>query len=86
MKRFGFFRRKTSGKVARERLRQLLLNDRMNLSAELAEKIHKDLLRTISKYLEIEEKGSSVQFENKADTGQTFIKVVIPVKSMKQRR
>lgn len=86
MKKFGFFRRKTSGKVARERLKQLLLKDRMNLSAELAERIHKDLIRCISKYLEIDEKETMVQFDNKTDTHQAFIKVVIPVKSMKQRR
>ncbi len=86
MKRFGFFRQKTSGKVARERLRQLLLNDRMNISADLAEKIHKDLMRCISKYLEIDEKGSNIQFDTKTDTQQAFIKVTIPVKSMKQRR
>ncbi|MBQ8663339.1 MAG: cell division topological specificity factor MinE [Eubacterium sp.] len=86
MKRFGFFRRKTSGKVATERLRQLLLNDRMNLSTELTERIHKDLVRCISKYLEIDETGTSVQFETKTDTQQVYIKVLIPVKSMKQRR
>ena len=86
MKRLRFFRRKSSGNVARERLKQLLLNDRMNLSADLAEKIHKDLIRCISKYLEIEEKGASVQFERNKDTQEAFIKVVLPVKSMKQRR
>lgn len=86
MKKFRFFKRKTSGNVARERLKQLLLNDRMNLSADLAERIHKDLSRSISKYLEIDEKMISIKFDKNPDSDETFIRAVIPVISMKQRR
>ena len=86
MRKFRFFKRKTSGNVARERLKQLLLNDRMSLSADLAEKIHKDLARCISKYLEIDENTISVKFEKNPETDEACIKAVIPVISMKQRR
>ena len=86
MKKFRFFKRKTSGNVARERLKQLLLNDRMSLSADLAEKIHKDLIRCISKYLEIDENKVSVRFDKDSETEEAYITAVIPVISMKQRR
>lgn len=86
MKRFKFFKRKSSSTVARERLKQLLMNDRMNLSADLAEKIHRDIIKSISKYLEIEEQGVNIKFEKNNESQETFIKVIIPVKSMKQQR
>lgn len=86
MKKFKFFKRKTSGNIARERLKQLLLNDRMNLSTDLTERIHKDLTRCISRYLEIDEKMITVDFEKDSRTEQTFIKASIPVISLKQRR
>lgn len=86
MKRFHFFKRKTSGKIARERLKQLLLHDRLSLSTDLSEKIQKDLSRTISRYLEINEHKISVEFEKNPDTKEVFIHAVIPVITARQRR
>ena len=54
MKKRTFFKRKTSGTLARERLRMLLMTDRISLSADLTEKIEKDIYQSISRYLEIE--------------------------------
>lgn len=86
MKKLRFFKRKTSGNVARERLKQLLLNDRMNVSADLAEKIHRDLIRSVSKYLEIDEKKVSVVFEKCEKSQEATITAVIPVVSMKKQK
>lgn len=86
MKIFNVFKRKTSGTVARERLKQLLLTDRMNLSTDVAERIHKDISKCLSKYLDIDEKKISVQFEKDQSSKETFIKINVPVISMKMRR
>lgn len=86
MKRFQLFKRKNSGNVARERLKQLLFHDRMSLSVDLSEKIHKDLIRCVSKYVEIDEKAVSISFEKNKDTQDFVIRAILPVKTMKQRR
>lgn len=86
MKRFQLFKRKNSGNVARERLKQLLFHDRMSLSVDLSEKIHKDLIRCVSKYVEIDEKAVSIKFEKNKDTQDFVIRAILPVKTMKQRR
>lgn len=86
MKRFQLFKRKNSGNVARERLKQLLFHDRMSLSVDLSEKIHKDLIRCVSKYVEIDEKAVSINFEKNKDTQDFVIRAILPVKTMKQRR
>ena len=89
MKKFVFFKRKTSGSIARERLKILLLSDRMNFSSDITEKIQRDLARCISKYLDIDEKGMQIQFEapgKSRGADVSCIKAIIPVRSMKQRR
>lgn len=89
MKKFVFFKRKTSGSIARERLKILLLSDRMNFSSDITEKIQRDLVRCISKYLDIDEKGMHIQFEapgKNQSADNSCIKATIPVRSMKQRR
>lgn len=90
MKRFSLFKRKTSGNVARERLKILLLADRMNFSADITERIQKDLIRSVSRYLDIDEKGIQIIYEapqkNSKGADISLIRAVIPVRSMKQRR
>ncbi|MCU6761227.1 Cell division topological specificity factor [uncultured Roseburia sp.] len=89
MKKFLFFKRKTSGNIARERLKILLVADRMNFSSDLTERIQRDLIRCMSKYLELDEKGVHIQFEqpNKdKGSGTSYINAKIPVISMKQIR
>ena len=90
MKKGTFFKRKTSGTFARERLRMLLMTDRISLSADLTEKIEKDIYRSLSRYLEIEESGGIVQFEKSRNNlhGRdiTYICARIPVRNMNRRR
>ena len=43
----------TSVSVAKERLKSLLVSDRVNCTPDTFEKIHSDLYKTISKYMEI---------------------------------
>lgn len=90
MKKRTFFKRKTSGTLARERLRMLLMTDRISLSADLTEKIEKDIYRSLSRYLEIDEAGGIVQFEknrnNLSSRDITYICARIPVRNMNRKR
>ena len=44
-----FFRRKTSCQVAKDRLKILLISDRLNCSPEMMEMIKRDIAKVISK-------------------------------------
>ncbi|MBO4514139.1 MAG: cell division topological specificity factor MinE, partial [Lachnospiraceae bacterium] len=46
-----FFRRKSSCQVAKDRLKILLITDRVNCSPEMVELIKKDITKVISKYV-----------------------------------
>ena len=50
----------SSKQVAKERLRLVLVHDRVNVSPNLLEALKEDLLEVISKYMEINDKGSPV--------------------------
>lgn len=89
MKKRAFFKRKTSGNLARERLKMLLMTDRISLSTEVTERIEKDVIRCLSKYLDIDEQGADIQFEKpdyQKGIDVTYICARIPVRSMKRRR
>ncbi len=49
-----FFRRKSSCRIAKDRLRILLISDRVNCSPEMMELIKKDIAGVISKYMKID--------------------------------
>ena len=46
-------KRNDSVTVAKDRLRSLLVSDRVNCTPDTFEKIHAELLQTLSKYVEI---------------------------------
>ncbi len=54
MKRLTVFRKKTSGTVARDRLKILLISDRINCSPEVMERVKMDLVRSISRYMSVD--------------------------------
>lgn len=52
---FKIFSSKTSSKdVAKERLKLILIHDRANIPQDLLEDIKEDILKVISKYIEID--------------------------------
>lgn len=59
---------KSSKKVAKERLRLVLLHDRASMSPQILESLREDLIRSISKYLEIDEKGLQVNLSRERDS------------------
>ncbi|NMB24773.1 MAG: cell division topological specificity factor MinE [Firmicutes bacterium] len=72
----------SSKQVAKERLRLVLVHDRVNVSPNLLEALKEDLLEVISKYMEIEETGFEVNLD-KSDN-QVALIANIPVKRMRR--
>lgn len=56
-----FFRRKSSREVAKDRLKILLISDRVNCSTETLEMIKHDIVRVISKYMKIDANSMEIQ-------------------------
>ena len=49
-----FFRRKSSCQIAKDRLKILLISDRVNCSPEIMELIKTDIAKVLSKYMKID--------------------------------
>ena len=56
-----FFKKKSSGSVAKDRLKLVLVSDRANCSPELMEQIKNDIINVISKYVEIDIQGLDIK-------------------------
>lgn len=57
----NLFRRKSSREIARDRLKILLISDRVNCSAETLEMIKNDIAKVISKYMKIDTDSMEIQ-------------------------
>ena len=60
-----FFRRKSSCQVAKDRLKILLISDRVNCSPEVMEMIKADIAKVISKYMKIDADNIEIQINTK---------------------
>jgi cell division topological specificity factor len=61
MSLLSIFKRKTSGEVAKDRLKILLISDRVNCSPEMMELIKNDIAQVISRYMKIDATSMEVQ-------------------------
>jgi cell division topological specificity factor len=58
----SFFTRKTSSKeIAKDRLKLLLIHDRVNCSTQMLEMLKLDIIKVISNYIEIDETELDIQ-------------------------
>ncbi len=57
----GLFRKKSSCQIARDRLKILLISDRVNCSPEMMELIKTDIAKVISKYMKIDTANMEIQ-------------------------
>ena len=55
------FKRKKSSEVAKDRLKILLISDRVNCSPEVMERIKADIADVISKYMKIDVNSMEIQ-------------------------
>ena len=82
-----FFRKKSSGDVAKDRLKLLLVSDRANCSPDVMEMIKNDIIQVISKYMEIDTEGLDIQItQTESEGGNGNVPALyanIPIRDMK---
>ncbi|MDT8902256.1 cell division topological specificity factor MinE [Anaeroselena agilis] len=69
--------------VAKERLRLVLVHDRVNVSPQFMEVLKEDMIKVISNYMEINEKDMEVNL-TQTNTSQVALVASIPVNRMKR--
>lgn len=79
-----FFRKKNSCQIAKDRLKILLISDRVNCSPEMMELIKTDIAKVISKYMKIDSDKMEIQINtkgNKSGRGgkMPFLNANIPI-------
>jgi cell division topological specificity factor len=73
----------TSREIAKDRLRLVLVQDRVNLSAEKMNELKDDLIKVISKYVEIDREGIEISLTQNAR--QSSLMATIPVVGARQK-
>lgn len=64
-----FFKKKSSGSVAKDRLKLVLVSDRANCSPEIMEQIKNDIIKVISRYVEIDAEGLDIRITQTESEG-----------------
>ena len=86
---FERFKKKNSGDAAKERLKLLLVSDRANCSPDVMEKIKNDIIKVISKYMEIDVEGLDIQItQTESDTNNGTVPALfanIPIKDLNRK-
>lgn len=84
-----FFRKKSSCQVAKDRLKILLISDRVNCSPEMMELIKTDIAKVISKYMKIDEEKMEIQIntrkENAGRGGKPVLFANIPIVDLQKK-
>src|ERR1700730_17068798 len=77
-----FFRREEASKtMAKERLRLILMSDRVSLAPDIFDAMKGEMLDVLRRYLEIDERGMDVHFENAER--QFALLATIPVREVR---
>ena len=81
---------KTSKSVAKERLKLVLVHDRVDCSPKLLDLIKTDILKVIANYAEIEEDGLEIKMSKyRGDNNDMPVSALvanIPLKNIKERK
>ena len=84
---FGLFHKKSSKQVAKDRLKILLISDRVSCSPEMLELIKMDIAKVISKYMKIDTKSMEIQITKTGAKGKImknpYLYANIPIIDMK---
>ncbi len=87
MRLFQFLRKKKSSELAKDRLKLLLISDRVDCSTEMIEMIKNDMIRVISKYIEIDTEGMDVQItrtrSSSREAGGPALFANIPIRNLR---
>ena len=80
-------RKKTSKRVAKDRLKLVLIHDRATSSQDILEMIKTDILNVISKYMEIDEDGLDITVCNtKSEISDAIVSALYANLSIKNMR
>ena len=83
---FDIFTKKSSSQQAKDRLKLVLITDRANCSPEMMEQMKNDIIRVISKYVEIDDKGLDIDItQTESDGGNGTVPALvanIPIKGV----
>ena len=83
------FKKKSSGNIAKDRLKLVLVSDRANCSPEIMEKIKNDIIQVISKYVEIDLEGLDIKItQTESDGNNGTVPALfanIPIKEVKNK-
>ena len=87
MKFSDIFKKKSSGDVAKDRLKLVLVSDRATCSPDIMQKIRSDIIEVLSKYAEIDMDNIDInitQMDTEDNTGKTVpaLYANIPIKNM----
>ena len=66
----NILKRKSSREIAKDRLKILLISDRVNCSPEMMEMIKNDIAQVISKYMKIDTKSMEIQITKTGNKGR----------------
>ena len=78
----GWFGRRDTKSVAKERLKLILVQDRALLSPSLLNNMREEIINVISKYLDIQQSDISIQIQR--ESRKTILEAIIPVKGVKR--
>lgn len=70
MRRFHVFAKKNSGDIARDRIKTVVLSDRLSCTPEVTERIKKDIKTVLSKYLELDNTEVKIHLDITTEVGQ----------------
>ena len=83
-----FGKKNKSSEVAKDRLKLVLIHDRMNCSTEVLEMMRADILEVISKYVDIDKDELSIEISNKEyeidGKKAPVLSANIPIKNLKK--
>lgn len=73
-----------SKNIAKERLRMVLVHDRTQVAPHIMEAIREDIVKVISRYMDVDESNMEVDLINAAN--MVAVTASIPVKTVKRGR
>ena len=81
------FKKKSSGDVAKDRLKLLLVSDRASCSPEMMEQIKNEIIQVITKYMDIDTEGLDIQItQTESESGNGSVPALvanIPVRDIR---
>lgn len=83
----SFLKKKnSSGNVAKDRLKLVLVSERAGCSPEIMEQMKTEIIQVISKYIEIEVESFDFKITQNGSNGKNSISANIPIVDMRQKK